>query len=671
MANDGKHPVPSWIRRGKLRWVWGLWEPLMLYRRQASIAPYSPGNALWAEDWYLRMHSREMVEKLADLGVNVISTHYYKGFGVDAEAEEMERATRFTELCHTFGMKVLGYHQWATICYETFLDEVPDARDWIQRDAEGKLLLYGTGCYWRWLGCQQHDAYFEYLKNVVRRCLTEARMDGIEWDGNVYRCHCDLCQQRFREYLQEKYDGVDVLPLFGLPHFRNVRIPSAENRRDPLYQEALQFRRDFLDRRLSEFNDLIKSIDPEAAQVTYALDPAPKEPLSAVDLIVDENHDHSFVQDGVLTTKFRGLKHGFAYDRVVLSTGWLRAPSTRGGDQRDHFDDEADLAAFGYPAGRTRRPETPAEVTRDLAEVAMYGGHMITPTWATRPIGGDRAAFEEPVLYDTLRHTMHFFRRHEDLYDATQSLANVGIVRSRSSITHDYFNSYPCVFGMEQVCLQHQIPFDMVFSYMMRDLSKWDALVLAEQTCLSDDEIARLKAFVGGGGGLVITGRTGIHDERFRLRRSHPLEELFDHPRVTYLPDSPERRSRPERDHPPAYHDMRLPERSEEIAAAIEQAAGGHLPYRLEAGRLVGTDAYRIRSGQRVVHLLNYDNDQPVGPLALHLSEALAVPQARLISLGASPEEATIRPEGDDGRCFIVDRLETYSMLVLSPASGA
>lgn len=667
MANQRKHPIPSWIQRGKLRWVWGLWEPLMLYRRQASIAPYSPGSALWGEEWYLRMHSREMVEKLADLGINVISTHYFKGFGMKAEAAEMERAARFTELCHEHGMKVLGYHQWSTLCYETFLDEVPHAKDWIQRDAEGKLLLYGTNCYWRWLGCQQHEEYFAYLKEVVRRCLTEAKMDGIEWDGTVYRCHCELCQQRFREYLLAKYDGVDVLPLFGIPHFRNVRLPTVENRRDPLYQEALQFRRDFMTQRLEEYNDLIKSINPEAAQVTYAGDPAPKEPLSAIDLIVDENHDFSFVQDGVLTTKFRGLKHGFAYGRVVLSTAWLRAPSTRAGKRPDHFDTESDLLAFGYPPGGLRRPETPAEVKRDLAEVAAYGGHMITPTWATRPIGGNRAAFEEPLLYEPLRRYLHFFRRHEELYDNIQSLANVGIVRSYASLLNDYFNVYPCVFGMEQVCLQYQIPFDMVFSYMLEDLSKWDALVLAEQTCLSDEEIARLKAFVAAGGGLVITGRTGIHDERFRLRREHPLQVLFRHPRVAFFPDNPERRSRPERDHPPAYRDMRLPVRSEEIVAAIARATGGRFPYRVEAGRFVGTDAYLTRSGLRVIHLINYDNEHPVGPVAITLSEEWATPEARWISPDLSPEERVLPSEAPDGRRFVVDRLETYAMLVLPP----
>ena len=63
-------PIPTWIRRGKLRWVWALWEPERFYRRAAYGGATSPGNALWMPQWYARMRSEETVAKLADLGVN-------------------------------------------------------------------------------------------------------------------------------------------------------------------------------------------------------------------------------------------------------------------------------------------------------------------------------------------------------------------------------------------------------------------------------------------------------------------------------------------------------------------------------------------------------------------------------------------------------------------------
>ena len=673
------YPVPSWIGHGKLRWVWGLWEPLMFYRRSAHMAAYAPGNTEWTQAWYLRMHSEEILDKLAEMGVNCVSTHYYKGFGVEAEAEEMERAARYTELCHARGIRVLGYHQWATICYETFLDEVPHAERWVQRNADGGLLLYGTSTYWRWLGCQQHEEYVAYLAEVVTRCLAEAKMDGIEWDGTVYKCHCELCQQRFRDYLEAKYEGIDVLPLFGIPHFHHVRIPSTEGRRDPLLQELLAFRRDFMRQKLREWNQLIKSINPEAAQVTYLVDPAPAEPPDAIDIIVDENHDSPFVDGEVLTHRQRGFKHGAALDRVVLGTSWFRAPSrntrAREGEGADRFGTEAEVAAFGTPVGGLRRPERAAEVKRDLAECAASGGHVVTATWALRAVGGDRAAFEQPDLHAALRQYLGFFRRNEGWFDTAGSLARVGILRSSKSLELDFFASYPCVAGMEQICLQHQIPFRVVFSFALQDISRLDVLVLAEQTCLSDAEVAAIVGFVEGGGGLVVTGRTGMFDERFRARRAHPLKELFGRPRVAYFPDTPERLGAPQRDHPPAYHHFELPSGAQAVADAIVSAAARPLPVRVSAGRCVGVDGYRVGSGHRVIHLLNYDNDTPAHNTAVALSAEAAgellVHEAQWVSPDTSPEAQ--QAEGEqvgDGWRFELETLDTYTMLVIPEASS-
>jgi len=662
MTTPTQHAVPSWIRRGKLRWVWGLWEPLMLYRRSAHMAVYSPGNAHWTREWYERMHSEEIVAKLAELGINCLTTHYYKGFGVEAEAEEMERAVAFTELCHSYDIRVLGYHQWATICYETFLDEVPHAKDWVQRDANGKLLLYGTNTYWRWLGCQQHDEYFAYLSNVVQRCLTEANMDGIEWDGTVYKCHCELCQQRFREFLEREYADADVLELFGIPHFRNVRIPTTTSLIDPLYQALLEFRREFTAKRLREYNDLIKSINPKAAQVTYIFRAAPAEPEDGIDILLDENHDVPFVLDDELTSTMRCMKQGMAQDRVVLSTGWLRAPAPEPAHDAVHFESEAEVAAFGAAVGGLRCPETAEEVKLDLAEAAVYGGHIVTATWALRAVGGDKAVFEAPHIYAPLRNYMSFFRDHEELYDVKESLANVAVYRSYRSLSYDFFNSYPCIVGVEQTCLQHQIPFDLLFSHQLDQLDCYEAVVLAEQTCLNDMEIATFAEFANSGGGLVITGRTGLFDERLRHRDSHPLKALFDLPRVIFLPDNPERLSRPKRDHHPAYHDMRLPTRSAEIADAITTAVNDALPYTIEANRFVGTDAHLLASGAQVIHLLNYDNRNPIEDVVISLSPDLATNQARLISPDSEPMEYEL--EAEDGQ-FIIDHLETYAMLVL------
>ena len=87
-----KDLTPTWVKKGGLRWVWGLWEPLMFYRRAGYGSATAVGSALWNEAYYNRMHSEEIIGQLAEIGVNCISTHYFKGFGMVAEAEEQEKA---------------------------------------------------------------------------------------------------------------------------------------------------------------------------------------------------------------------------------------------------------------------------------------------------------------------------------------------------------------------------------------------------------------------------------------------------------------------------------------------------------------------------------------------------------------------------------------------------
>ena len=134
---------------------------------------------------------------------------------------------------------------------------------------------------------------------MVKSCLEDAKMDGIEWDGTVYKCHCERCQQAFRDYVVANYP--DPEELFGLPHLRNVRIPPNENRNDPLYQALLRFRKETMREWLHDFNRWTKSINPDAAHVTYFIEEWPERPLDDIDILIDENHNVPYVEDGVLT----------------------------------------------------------------------------------------------------------------------------------------------------------------------------------------------------------------------------------------------------------------------------------------------------------------------------------------------------------------------------------
>lgn len=597
-ANAG---TPDWIAPGKLRWVWALWEPMDLYLRGGHGAGVGDGRATghWVRRWYERMHSDEILDQLAALGVNTVTTHFYKGFGLAAEDGEMNRAADFTRRAHARGIRVLGYHQFSSVIYETMLDEVPDLASWTQRDPDGRKRTYGSAS-WRWQACPIRDEFMAYLRRVMKRCLLDADMDGVEFDGTSYDCHCEPCQAAFRRYLTEH--NPDPRERFGLPHFRHVRVPPQWAAKDPIWQEWIRFRMDLMGRRLREMRDFVRQTKPGAALVTYEDCPALwrktrtrllPDDGSYLDLAIAESHDMPQVLDGELVTKVRHLKEGTAIGRLALSTDWLR--SAKGG---------------------IALPRDPKPVELDMAECLACGGQTLTATWALR--SGDKrdgsAFFEQPAFHEAMKRYLGFNRAHEDLYDGSQPCANVWVYHSTWSLAFDHRTAYNSVLGFEQALLG-RIAYRVAKEPHLAQLGPRDVLVLANQTCLGDGECDAIRAAAARGCGVILTGLTAECDENFRQRERPALADLHAKPNVRYFEKCPGRISQPresgERGLRPA-----MPARAAEILQAVRELAKEGLAAELEGGDrkqpLTFVDIYRVTNAH-VVHVVYYGDASPEG----------------------------------------------------------
>ncbi|MCZ2077490.1 MAG: hypothetical protein LC130_21125 [Bryobacterales bacterium] len=594
---EGAVAAPDWIAPGKLRWVWALWEPIELYARGGSAAGIGDGRATghWVRKWYERMHSDEILDKLAAAGVNVVSTHFYKGFGLKAEAAEMERAADYTRRAHARGIRVLGYHQFSTVIPETMLDEVPNLADWIQRKADGTMATYGSA-YWRWKACPIHDDFITYLKGVMDRCLIDADMDGVEFDGTSYECWCDKCQAAFREYLAKH--NPQPLERFGIPHFRHARVPPRYDRKDPLWQEWVRFRIDLMGRRLREMRAYVHQKKPSAALVTYEDCPALwrkdrtrllPDQGDYLDLSVAESHDMPQVRDGELVTKVRHLKEGTAIRQVVLSTDWLSSPKTG-----------------------ISLPKDPKPVELDMAECLACGGHVLTATWSLR--SGDKrdgsAFFEQPAFHATLKRYMGFSRDHEDLYVGSEACANVWVYHSLESLAFDHTTSYNSVLGFEQALLG-RIAYRVAKEAHLTSLGPRDVLIVANQTCLAERECRAIRAAVHRGCGLVLTGRSSECDENFRQREKPALEDLQSAPRVRYFARCPGATKQTQ----PSMHAMMPSDPALIVTTVVELARQGpavELAGGDERQPLAFVDIYRTAQGY-VAHVVYYGDGEPRG----------------------------------------------------------
>ncbi len=79
---------------------------------------------------------------------------------------------------------------------------------------------------------------------------------------------------------------------------------------------------------------------------------------------------------------------------------------------------------------------------------------------------------------------------------------------------------YQSTYLFEQALIQAKVPFDIIFDRHLADLSRYRVLVLADQECLSDEQMDRVRNFVRRGGGLVATEHTSL----FTTWRSHRLD---------------------------------------------------------------------------------------------------------------------------------------------------
>ena len=96
--------------------VWAFWghEPKQFYQRRHSDLWSQLGNGEWIPDWYDRLHTEEAIAKAAAMGVNEIYTHYYKGFGLKMEHDDMMRTAEVVQIAHKYGIKVRRYRLLST-----------------------------------------------------------------------------------------------------------------------------------------------------------------------------------------------------------------------------------------------------------------------------------------------------------------------------------------------------------------------------------------------------------------------------------------------------------------------------------------------------------------------------------------------------------------------------
>lgn len=484
----------EWMNRGLIDGG-GTHEPYIFVVRRG-------GRRLDAKETCDYQQSEELIKKLKEHGVEVFHTHLYKGFGMEAEREGMEETRKAVEIAHRLGMKADVYIQWNTLMYETFFVEQPKAVDWIQRDVSGLpiLLPYGYQQSYRYRPCFANQQYLNYLRLIVEHAIVQVKADFIHFDNfdlnaEPDSCHCPACVSGFRRHLKTKYTPALLRERFGFERIDYVTPPqwNMENPPekmqiiyDPVFQEWIDFRCQLMADALKQMYECASSLNRE---VGLEINPAGitgqnRSWTAGIDharllkftksFWSEEENVPGYHPDGRLVSKIRSYKLARAYSNVLLG----------------YVDDD------------------PLALAEDLAFNQTLGFVGIYP------ISKNTDAYIE------------FYLKYRDFYVGSKDAANVAVLRSYASLTYNNASAQLCAIQVEQSLIQSCIPFDLVFDEGLLDLAKYKVLVLPDSECLSDEQLALLRTYVEGGGGLVAIGQSGLYDQWRRVRNVPGLQGM-------------------------------------------------------------------------------------------------------------------------------------------------
>ena len=651
-----RHDTPDWAAGPIV--LTGNWEPL-IFRRRVNAG----GTDL--EDRYRGEHTEAMADRLKDLGVNLLITHYFKGFGLIGEAEDIECAHRLIEICHDRGIRVGGYIG-DTLILETVLAEQPDAAQWCQRRHDGRPLTYGGTQTFRHRWCRNNPAALAYIQSVVEQGI-RAGLDMLHFDNFVNRpepesCHCPHCVERFREYLIGKYPPEIRKQRLGFADCSHVQPPwfcwplydawRDDQITNPLLQEWIDFQCQALADTFAELGRFCRSLNPDVAvecnptgiwyeNAAYLRSIDHARVLPAGDFFWDESPNRFGLRpNGALFTHVSSMKMGQALGNRCFTYA---------------ISEHAD--------------EPPAEVK--LAEALAFNRGCLGMVGG---LDGDR-----PQGDDVHRTYAGFLHQHAAMYCQGKSMARAAVYRNFASLAFNSYQPHLQVMLTEQALLRSHVPFDLIFDPGQAD--GYDVLILPGCECLSAEQIALIEQFAEQGGFVVVVGRAGRYDV---WRREYPQWPMETHRSAAAaaggrwafveklaLPDGapgPDDRAIRDTCYPvfdEKYHLM--PANADALLGALAGPGWPALrPYRVRAPQTTLIEPRRSPDGDRMyIHVVNYDPADVGTELPFGLPATPPPSEAAVLAPGRPKRDVSITP-GDGHLSAMIPNDTIYSVMVIT-----
>jgi hypothetical protein len=449
---------PGWMDKPGIVMAGDWEEPSFRGRRAGRLDFTLPPEKLAG---YQREHSREMVAKLKDLGVNFLMIHCYKGAGLQTEQQGMEDARQLAELAHKAGLRV-GAYVGGTMLYERLFLEEPRAPQWQAFGPRGAPIFYSDTQQFRYAAVRNHPEFIQYLQKPTRYAIEMMRSDLIHFDnfGLGAASYDPFSKSQFRAFLNAS----------GKP---DAEPPGeTKDHANPLVRDWCDYKCQALADHFASMSRFIRSLNPRCAvecnpggvgcegRATVGIDFPQLLPLG--NAFWDESYgaDSPHAKPvGIRSSRIRTLKVARLFGN----------------------------SAFVYT-------DTPLDAAECMAFNLNCLGCVAWFEW------GETISLHEnrPVL-PQMKDYIRFFARHQDLYRDSGTVADVAVLRTFAD--QNYGPRRYC--SVEQALIESHAAWRIIFDEHLNALDQYRVVITPDNEWLTSGQQQILAEFQTRGGQVI------------------------------------------------------------------------------------------------------------------------------------------------------------------------
>jgi len=359
-----------------------------------------------------------------------------RGAGVEAERESMADAARFAQRYHDAGIRVGVYNYSGTLFWELFFKAVPEAKEWVVLDADGKPRTYGKATY-RYYWNRNHPDAQAYYRQIVRYAVNDIEADLIHFDNYaVGPGHDTNSIERFRQYLADTFAS-KLLEEAGIRDLQTARPPGS-GASDLLRRAWLDFSCQSL---ADSYLDMARYARSLRKNILVELNPGGVRSRTAAPV------DHG-----------RLLQGGEAY----WDESW--SPEYRSGRLRTRIRTykvarRMNNMAFTYTTTPLAIAESMAFNLDCLGCICWYEyGKIVSRPYSDDPVDTDLLPF------------IRFFHRRRDLFREANVVADVAVLRSFPSQVFANPKHAQLTARVEQALIENRVCFQIIYDNHLEDL---------------------------------------------------------------------------------------------------------------------------------------------------------------------------------------------------------